>query len=85
MKKCSATVICNDNIVKALQVRTVKGDYITFNCFNELPFKSHSLLIYNIKEMLKNNNLYMDFYEYFGRRWYDIVFIENNTFNRYSC
>lgn len=80
MKKVTATVIYKDNMLYNLTV--VRKNAIIplvryslekdakpykYTCFNDL-YKS-------VLNILKNNNFYCGFYNQFGRRWYDIQFI----------
>lgn len=80
MKKVTATVIYKDNSLYNLTVihknaiiplvrYSLENDTkpYKYTCFNDL-YKS-------VLNILKNNNFYCGFYNQFGRRWYDIQFI----------
>lgn len=80
MKKVTATVIYKDNMLYNLTVvhknaiiplvrYSLEKDTkpYKYTCFNDL-YKS-------VLNILKNNNFYCGFYNQFGRRWYDIQFI----------
>lgn len=80
MQKVTATVIYKDNMLYNLTVihknaiiplvrYSLENDTkpYKYTCFNDL-YKS-------VLNILKNNNFYCGYYEQFGRRWYDIQFI----------
>lgn len=80
MKKAIATVIYKNNMIYNLTVNhknaiipLVRYDFndsakpYKYICFNDL-YKS-------VLNILKNNNFYCGYYDQFGRRWYNILFI----------
>ena len=80
MRKVSATVIYKDNTIYNLTVNN-KGDLIPLIRYNEgsakdTCYKRTFPEMYKlVLTILKNNNFYCGYYEQFGRRWYDIQFI----------
>lgn len=71
MRKVSATVIYKDNTLYNLTVNH-KGVLIPLVAYEKRTFQTMYKSVLNI---LKNNNFYCGYYEQFGRRWYDIQFI----------
>ena len=84
MKKVTATVIYKDNMLYNLTVvhknaiiplvrYSLEKDTkpYKYTCFNDL-YKS-------VLNILKNNGFYTGFYTQFGRKWYDIQFINLNN------
>lgn len=65
MRKVSATVIYNLTV-------NHKGVLIPLVAYEKRTFQTMYKSVLNI---LKNNNFYCGHYEQFGRRWYDIQFI----------
>lgn len=80
MRKVSATVIYKDNTLYNLTVNH-KGDLIPLVAYDEIsvkhPYKKRTFqtMYKSVLNILKNNNFYCAYYEQFGRRWYDIQFI----------
>lgn len=84
MRKATATVIYKDNMLYNLTVNhksnitpLVRYDLndspkpYKYTCFNDL-YKA-------VLNILKNNEFYTGFYTQFGRKWYDIQFINLNN------
>lgn len=84
MRKATAKVIYKDNMLYNLTVNhksiitpLVRYDLndspkpYKYTCFNDL-YKA-------VLNILKNNGFYTGFYTQFGRKWYDIQFINLNN------
>ena len=80
MRKVSATVIYKDNTLYNLTVNR-KGVLIPLIAYDETSVKhpyekrTFQTMYKSVLNILKNNNFYCGYYEQFGRRWYDIQFI----------
>ena len=80
MRKVSATVIYKDNTLYNLTVNH-KGVLIPLVAYDEISVKhpyekrTFQTMYKSVLNILKNNNFYCGYYEQFGRRWYDIQFI----------
>lgn len=80
MRKVSATVIYKNNTLYNLTVNC-KGVLIPLVACDETSVKNlyekstFQTMYKSILNILKNNNFYCGYYEQFGRRWYDIQFI----------
>ena len=80
MIKVSVTVIYKDNWIYNLTVNH-KGKLITLVAYDETDVKhpyanrTFQTMYKSVLNILKNNNFYCDYYEEFGKRWYDIQFI----------
>ncbi len=90
MKKCNCIVVYTrtdkyyiiqnvtvkvKNCINTELVTLYKTEYVTFSGMYDAILKT-----------LKNNNLYVGKWNEFNRTWYDIDFIDTNTYgiNRYS-
>ena len=80
MIKVSVTVIYKDNWIYNLTVNH-KGRLVTLIAYDETdvnhPYvnRNFQTMYKSVLNILKNNNFYCDYYEEFGKRWYDIQFI----------
>ena len=80
MKKVTATVIYKDNCIYNLTVNN-KGRLTTLIAYDETDVKhpyanrTFQTMYKSVLNILKNNNFYCGYYEEFGKRWYDIQFI----------
>ena len=75
MIKVSATVIYKDNWIYNLTVNH-KGKLTALIAYDETDVNRNFQTMYkSVLNILKNNNFYCGYYEEFGKRWYDIQFI----------